>query len=406
MLTKVISKRNVKAYLWHAAFLALAQNFMDVDTIIPSMLIDAGGTSFHVGLLTAIMVGGTSFTQLFFTPLLSNKSKKKSYLLLGINLRIVALLVLGLLLSWYSSQNQNSSIIWVIFIVITLFSISGAFATISYSDILGRSVFSENRKSFLSLRQTVSSIGILISAFFAGKVLTSFSYPENYSWMFIIAAIALFIASLGFWKIKEIPGQIVHIKGVKKYLSVIITEIKNNKRLRNYLLLVNTLGVSISLMPFLILYGKEFYGITNNDVGLFLILKVLAGVIFGTLLFFYSKKIKYSLMLYFITFLSLLIPATLWVFNISNLLGFYFFVGGIIYTLYKVAIEGILLEISDNKNRTVYIGIVGVGNILPVLFPIFGGWLIPRFGFSSFFLIFSAIIICSIFIIKILRCTK
>jgi len=406
MLTKVISKRNVKAYLWHAAFLALAQNFMDVDTIIPSMLIDAGGTSFHVGLLTAIMVGGTSFTQLFFTPLLSNKSKKKSYLLLGINLRIVALLVLGLLLSWYSSQNQNSSIIWVIFIVITLFSISGAFATISYSDILGRSVFSENRKSFLSLRQTVSSIGILISAFFAGKVLTSFSYPENYSWMFIIAAIALFIASLGFWKIKEIPGQTVHIKGVKKYLSVIITEIKNNKRLRNYLLLVNTLGVSISLMPFLILYGKEFYGITNNDVGLFLILKVLAGVIFGTLLFFYSKKIKYSLMLYFITFLSLLIPATLWVFNISNLLGFYFFVGGIIYTLYKVAIEGILLEISDNKNRTVYIGIVGVGNILPVLFPIFGGWLIPRFGFSSFFLIFSAIIICSIFIIKILRCTK
>jgi len=36
------SKINFKAFLWHSAFLALASNFMDVDTIIPSMLIKAG----------------------------------------------------------------------------------------------------------------------------------------------------------------------------------------------------------------------------------------------------------------------------------------------------------------------------------------------------------------------------
>ena len=74
-LTKSISKNNYYAYLWHAVFLALAQNFMDVDTIVPSMIIDAGGDSFHIGLLTAIMLGGASLMQIVFSPYLNNKKE-------------------------------------------------------------------------------------------------------------------------------------------------------------------------------------------------------------------------------------------------------------------------------------------------------------------------------------------
>ena len=406
VLTEKISKNNVRSYIWHAVFLALAQNFMDVDTIIPSMLIDAGGTSFHIGLLTAIMVGGSSFSQIFFTPVLSNKSRKKGYLLFGINLRVAVLFGLGFLLFWYNSQVDQSAIVWVIFILISLFSISGAFAAISYSDILGRSVLKESRKSFFSLRQALSSIGILLSAYFAGKVLTGFDYPTNYSWLFLIAGSGLLIASFGFWNIKEIPGSKLQISGVRDYLNVIRTEIKNNKRLRNYLLLVNTLGVSVSVLPFIVLYGKEYFGITTGDISFFLLLKVIAGVIFGTLLFFYSKKVKYSMLLYAITLLALFAPITIWLFDSESLFGVYFFIGGVIYTLYKVAIEGILLEVSDNQNRTVYIGIMGVGNLLPALFPVFGGWLIPRLGFGAFFGVFSLIILVSVFVIGKLDCKK
>lgn len=58
-LTESVSKNNFYAFMWHGVFLALAQNFMDIDTIVPSMIIDAGGNSFHIGLLTAIILGGT-----------------------------------------------------------------------------------------------------------------------------------------------------------------------------------------------------------------------------------------------------------------------------------------------------------------------------------------------------------
>ena len=90
--------------------LALAQNFMDVNTIMPAMMIDAGGTSLQVGVLTAIMIGGTNFSQLLFLPFLSNKPRKKGFLLFGVNLRIIALLGLGVLLYVYSAQTNGDGV--------------------------------------------------------------------------------------------------------------------------------------------------------------------------------------------------------------------------------------------------------------------------------------------------------
>jgi len=66
-LNEQISNRNYYAFLWHAVFLALAKNFMDVDTIIPAMMVDAGASSLQVGILTAIMLAGGKCAQLFFT---------------------------------------------------------------------------------------------------------------------------------------------------------------------------------------------------------------------------------------------------------------------------------------------------------------------------------------------------
>ncbi|RKX23620.1 MAG: MFS transporter, partial [Candidatus Zixiibacteriota bacterium] len=90
-LNKQTSRHNYYAFLWHAVFLALAINFMDVDTIIPVMMLDAGCTSLQLGILIAIMLGGGNIAQLIFAPFLNNQSLKKGYLLGGINVRVFAL---------------------------------------------------------------------------------------------------------------------------------------------------------------------------------------------------------------------------------------------------------------------------------------------------------------------------
>ena len=104
------SKINFRNFLWHAIFLALASNFMDVDTIIPSMLIKAGGNSAHLGFLTAIMLGGSSVLQLLFAPMLSKKVTKLNHLLLGINLRVIALFLISLMLFFSRSLSGDAII--------------------------------------------------------------------------------------------------------------------------------------------------------------------------------------------------------------------------------------------------------------------------------------------------------
>ncbi len=50
---------------------------MDVDTIIPAMMVDAGGSSLQLGILTAIMLGGGRFVQLLFAPFVNNRPAAK-----------------------------------------------------------------------------------------------------------------------------------------------------------------------------------------------------------------------------------------------------------------------------------------------------------------------------------------
>lgn len=143
-----ISNHNFKSFLWHATFLAFAKNFMDVDTILPSMVVESGGGALHIGILTVIMMGGSSFTQIFFAPFISNKSYKKKYLLLGINTRVFALFGLGMLL-FLLQAGQQVYVLWLIFFFITTFSLAGAYNNISYVDILGKLL---QWRDFLSIK--------------------------------------------------------------------------------------------------------------------------------------------------------------------------------------------------------------------------------------------------------------
>ncbi len=404
-LTKNISKHNYLSFLWHATFLALAQSFMDVDTIIPAMLLESGGNAIHVGILTAIMLGGSSFTQLLFLPYLNNKQYKKKYLLAAINIRVLSLVGMAILL-FYSISLKGNIVIGLIFVLITLFSFSGAFANISYTDILGKSIKSESRKTFLSIKHVVAGIGIFLSAILAREILSGYPYPENYTIMFFLAALLLGIASLGFWSIKEAIASGFSIKNLKDYKAAIKIEIKKNKRLKYFLGIVNTLGISISILPFLILYAKDNFSSDRLETGNYLLLKIAGSVLAGMFLTIISSKIKYKNLLYLTPLIFLLIPAYIMINENVSYFYILFFVGGIGYSFYSISISGVLLEITNNKNRALYTGIAGAGSIIPTIFTLLGGVLIQEYGFNLFFILFIIIMLSSIFFIHKLKCVK
>ena len=126
----------------------------------------------------------------------------------------------------------------------------------------------------------------------------------------------------------------------------------------------------------------------------------------GFFLFIIAGRYKYRYLLYTNTFLVLLIPMIIIFSKTIPSFTTIFFLGGIIYTVYSISLNGILLEISDNSNRALYTGIAGAGSIIPAIFPLIGGQIIKLYGFTLFLAIFMLIIICSIFFIYKMNCEK
>jgi len=404
-LNPAISKRNFNSFLWHAGFLAFAQNFIDVDTIIPAMMVDAGGTAIHIGILTAIMLGGSSFTQLIFAPFISNFFYKKKFLLIGINSRVLSLLLLGVML-FFSSKMEGDFEVILIFMLITVFSLGGAFSNIAYTDIMGKSITESSRKPFFSIRLVVNGLILFGSAFLARAVLNGEKYPLNYSHMFLIGFMALLIASMGFWNIKEVIPSQMHVKGPRHFFQLVKHELKQNSKLFYFLGFINTMGISITLLPFMILYAKGNFESHEINTGNYLLFKVIGGVLTGLLLFIFSGKFKYRHLLYLNASLAIIAPLIVTLIPGIPTLYLVFFLGGIIFAIYSITMNGVLLEVSGRSNRALYTGIAGAGNILPALFPLLGGWIIQNAGFRPFLFLFMFVILASFYFIHHLQCKK
>jgi len=406
ILSEKRSKVNFKSFLWHAIFLALASNFMDVDTVIPAMLIQSGGTSMHLGIMTTILLGGSSFFQLFFASYLSNKHYKRQYLLTAINMRIVSLFALAALF-FFSSSVRSDLVIVFIFIIISFFAISGSFANISYMDIFGKSINPEKRKKFFTLKESVTSIGILLSAIIVRELLKRYAYPDNYSLLFFIAATLLFIASLGFWNIKEVRSKIKVQKGILSFFKRIPAEIRGNANLKYYLILINTFGLAMSLLPFLILFAKENLELTDKMVGNFLVFRITGMVVSGLILYRLSSKINYKFMIKAASVAGALIPlVSLFLINYQFYYQFLFLLSGFFVSVYKISKSGVLIEISNVENRAVYVGISGAGDLVSMIFPLVAGALISIIGFNVVFITVSVIVFLSFFISIKLDCSN
>ena len=399
-------RSNYRAFLWHAVFLALCSSFMDVGTIIPSLLIKAGGTSLQLGILTAIMTGGASLSQLVFAGFLSGRSRKKKFLLLAIHLRVLALLLLAVLL-FRSVGLAGDLVIGAIFLLISLFAFSGAFANVSYVDILGKSVLPDSRKHFFSIKQVINAVGVLASTLVVRQLLKELEYPFNYGVLLLVAGLLLWIATGGFWRIHEAGSRIRPDHGLGRYLALIPGELRRNGNLRRYLLIVNTMGLLPGLMPFAVLLAKNRFGLEYGLIGNVLLFRTLGMLTAGLVLYRLASRAGYRAMLIFGLVIGCLVPLLFLVIESRpNLFAAVFLLAGIFGANYRVATGGLLLEISTNENRALYAGISGAGNILTAVFPLLAGWLIPRVGFTVVFTVVAVIVAAGWFVVRRFECRR
>ncbi|RLB47049.1 MAG: MFS transporter, partial [Deltaproteobacteria bacterium] len=267
-------KRNYHAFLWHAGFLALTSAFTDMNTVLPSLVVKAGGGTVLIGLLTAIMVGTPILGQLLLASYLHMKRRKKGFLLLGIKLRVVALAAVSLIL-YRSASLPAATLITLVFLLMFLFSSAGTFAAVSYTDILGKSLQPQRRGSFFVNRQIITSLAILASAPISRWILKTHEYPYNYIWLFGLASLLLLVASGGFWYLREpVIEPADDAQSFMAVLRAIPRQLRECPQLRHHIFLVNLTGFGLTLMPFYVAYASQHHGLTGEQVGSYLMVQI------------------------------------------------------------------------------------------------------------------------------------
>ncbi|WP_319755461.1 MFS transporter [uncultured Sphaerochaeta sp.] len=394
---------NYRSFMIHALFLSLTMSFIDVNTVAPAMLSETGATTFHLGLLTAIMVGFGSFMQLLFATFIMGFKHKKPALLGGIYLRVAALASLGIFLRNLGSPATWK--IWLILLLITVFSFSGAWANIAYTDILGSTIAKPQRKKLLTQKQLITSIGLIISSVVVKLVLSYLSYPDSYSLLFLMASLLLLLATSGFWMLKEGEPPQHKKQTLGERLGMFAHAIKEDRNVKLYLLLVNTSGVILSTLPFLVVLANQRYGLDGGRTGTFLLFQLSGSLLATILTNLFSKGQRYRPLIYLFIFLGVSTPIIALLLIATPLLyPFAFFVGGATAALYHILTVGILLEISNNENRPIYVGIGGAGALMNILYPMLAGLLLPYLGFPLIFILTSCYMLFGIYAAKHLDC--
>jgi len=395
------SQHNYYAFLWHAAFFALTAAFTEINTVLPSLVVKVGGGTFLIGLLTAIMVGSPIIGQLLFASYLHLRPRKRGFLLLGVGLRVTALAVVSVILS-FSDVISSQALIISVFVLMFVFALSGTFAGVSYTDILGKSLAVEQRGRFFVNRQILTSIAFLMTAPASRWILGHFSYPYNYVWMFALASGLLFVASFGFWALDEPeiqPSREVH--SFFKVLQAIPQHLRQNPSLRRYIILINLTGFGLTLMPFYIAFASHRYGLSGAQVGNYLMVQI-GGMILSS--FFWGQFVKrygFSTVVRGCIVCGTLLP--LLVLALSGVplpifLGVFFLMGMAI-SARKIAFDGLLIEITTNTNRALHKGIVGAMSLTTALFPLVAGGLILWIGYPPVFVTVSLLVSSAWFIV-------
>ncbi len=399
-------KRNFYALVWHGFWLALAQTFAERNTILPALILSVGGTQTTLGILTSVVIGVPFLAQLIFAGYLNKKRLKKKYLVLGILLRVSAFAGLSFTVFFYDKVSANF-VLAIIFILMLIFSVSGAFAGVSYTDIVGKSMDTPTRKKFLVTRQFLSGVGLLISALTARQLLKMFEYPQNYQVLFGIAAVLLFIASFGFMAIKEKPSEIKENQStIWEVLKSVPDILRDDKNFRTFIIIVNLTGFALTIIPFYIALGKSVFQIAEKQVGNLLLVQIV-GMILSNLFwskYVHTKGYKNVLKVFIMFQFSLPVLFLLVAYNLSfvyyNAL---FFLVGLSISAQKISIEGILYEITTETNRALYSGVYGALSVTISLFPLFSGILMTSIGFTPIFIAVSLIASIAFLYLKKLR---
>lgn len=391
------------SFLWHGLFLSLTMAMIDFNTVFPSLVDSLTEYKLIFGFLYSIMLGAPLLFNIIFSHYLKRYEYKKKFLLIGIYLRALSFLVMAIFVFLFGKTNPNIVIISFFFLIF-LFSISGGFAGLSYSELIGKLFKSKERGNLFSSKQLLGSIAALGGGLIVTRVfsLSNLAYPLNYVILLFIGFIGLVISSAGFYFIKEPPSVVISKENdtLLNYIKEIPSLLKNDFAFSNFIIVENMASFSLMLLPFYMVFARYSFNLDQNYIGRYLLFQI-TGTIFSNFIWgFLSKKFGSKSVVRTCIFVGGSIPIVALILSRfgPDVYSFVFLLVGFVISGRRIGFDSYLLDIAPEDKRTVYLGVRGTLNIFVVILPILGGVFIDIIGYTITFIMVSLLMYISVYL--------
>ena len=388
-------ENNIKNIL-HGFFLAVAMTIAEPSTILPLIIHHFTQNLVIVGIFVSLLRGGAILVQLIAAFYAQTFKKAMPYLRKVFAVRVISWFLIGL--SIYLIGDKNPVLTLFLFgVFLFIFSFSAGFGSIYFMEIMAKVFNKEERGKTMANRQFFAALGSIISGGVAGWVLSEFSPPKSYAYLFMISALLMSIGMIAFASIKEPPKENIREKeeNIFLFLKNAFKFLKEDKNLQIQILAMLFSYSYLLAFPFVILQAKNSIHLTGWLVGGFVTIRMI-GSLFGNL---YWKKMapqykKIFLISYFLVLFAFFIVA-FFHFEIVYLL--FFFLMGIGIDGFKISGMNLLFEIAPEDKRPVYVALQNNITSIGLFFSIPGGIVLEFGGYNLLYFVTFLMLLIGIY---------
>lgn len=253
----------------------LAGQIASPGLVLPWLLSAIGAPAALSGFLVPLSRGGSLLPQLVISGKIREFDIRKTFwvgagVTQGAALLLMALAALTMTGIWGGI---------VILFLLTCFSVASGVGSVSFKDVLAKTIPKGKRGTLLSIRATAGGILALGAGYLIYHYIGDGEDAKMYAVLIAAAAILWFAAALFFYFIKEEPGETGGSRTAIKEAKKGWTLLKAQPRFLRFVLARSFLLSVMLVIPFYSIFAREVTGTEVSGLGLFVIANSLAMVL-------------------------------------------------------------------------------------------------------------------------------
>lgn len=337
----------------------LGEQLVSPGTTLPWMLSALGVPNLFTGALVPIKDAGSLLPQLFVSAKIRAYAVRKWFwvipaLIQALTLVAMAFVVLG-------TEGITAGIL--ILCLLLIFSLASGVASISFKDVIGKTVPKGKRGQLLAMRSTIGGVLTLVAGVFILQELEGEQNKKMLFWLVMAGAVLWALSALIF-------SLIVEEKGATEGGRTPVREIQNawkfwkeDSNLRRFIFTRGLLMAIPLAQPFFVILGKEELGNEVNNLGIMVIAAGIANVVSSPFWGRFADKSSRKLMIWVsimgMVNISLMALFPLWPKTLQNIYTFaaLFLVQVMAHGGARLGRKIYLVDFAPEKERPLYVSL-------------------------------------------------